>query len=418
MKKIFSRELLTKVIVEHQQRLQSLEVITRDVMLEKNGNYVFTGLRRAGKTYLLYQYIQSSVSVENQENLLYINFEDERLLGIDVSDLDLFLEVYYSLHTAKPLICLDEVHVVPGWQLFARRLADQNYRVMITGSNAGMLSNDIATTLGGRYFNKEVMPLSFREFLKFQGIEPSSAFAFSKERFEIKRMYSEYLTYGGFPELIKYTDKREYLSGVYQKLFYGDVIGRYQIANQHALKLLVKKLAESVNNETSVNRIKNLVKSTGVALGNNTLFDYLQHLHDAFLIMPVQNYYSKFSERESSKKYYFRDTGILNLFLMDQNTKLLENLVFLHLYRTGHEMYFLKRALEVDFYVPNTGLLVQSCWTLSNPETRKREIKALAGAMKEFSLSESWIITHDETDEIDIPQGKIKVIPAWRWLLL
>jgi predicted AAA+ superfamily ATPase len=212
-------------------------------------------------------------------------------------------------------------------------------------------------------------------------------------------------------------DKREFLSSVYQKLFYGDLIARYKVANAVTLKLMVKKLAESVNNETSVNRIKNLIKSTGVSIGSNTLFDYLNYLESSYLIAAISNYHSKFTEKETHKKYYFLDTGILGLFLTDQPTKLLENQIYIELRRRGETPCFLKRKTEVDFYIPEKQELIQVSYSISDPETAKREIKGLRDAMKELKITNSWIITYDESNEIIVDEGIIQVIPAWQWLL-
>jgi len=172
----------------------------------------------------------------------------------------LILDAYYELFELEPIIFLDEIQNVTHWQKFVRRLADDGRRVYVTGSNAEMLSHEIATTLGGRFINKEILPLSFQEYLSFKEVSVSSKSKYNSERYQIIKEYEEYLHFGGFPELIQMIDKREFLSSVYQKLFYGDLIARYKIASVVTLKLMVKKLAESVNNETSVNRIKNLIK--------------------------------------------------------------------------------------------------------------------------------------------------------------
>jgi predicted AAA+ superfamily ATPase len=307
---------------------------------------------------------------------------------------------------------------VPHWQKYVRRLADEGLRVYVTGSNAEMLSNEIATTLGGRYINLEILPLSFSEYLRFQGISFTKKMIYSKDRFVIIKEYNNYLHYGGFPELLKFENKREFLSSVYQKLFYGDIIARYKVSNVQVLKLLVKKIAESVNNETSVNRIKNLITSTGVSIGSNTLFEYLNYLESSYLIGTVSNFYSKFSEKETNKKYYFLDNGILGLFLNDQPTKLLENQVYIELRRKGYVTYFLKRTNEVDFYIPEKQWLIQVSYSIHNPETYQREIKRLVSAMKELNLLEGTIITYDEENTIHIDNFTIHVKPAWKWLLL
>ena len=410
------KELFKKIIINRQDWLKSLQIIKRDVSIENQANYAFTGLRRAGKSYFLYQIIQGNL-ITDYEQVLMINFEDERLMELKSNDLHLILEAYSELYDKKPVLFLDEIQNIPMWHKFVRRLTDDGLRVYVTGSNADMLSHEIATTLGGRFINQEILPLSFSEYLRFKNIEVSKKSKYSDERFPIKKAFGEYLQFGGFPELIQFDRKRDFLSSVYQKLFYGDLIARYNVTNSTVLKLLVKKLAESVNNETSVNRIKNLIKSTGATIGNNTLFDYLNYLELSFMIGSISNFHSKFSEKETNKKYYFLDNGILDLFLFDQDTKLLENLVYIELRRKGFKSYFLKRRTEIDFYVPEEELLIQVSYSINDKETAKREIKALSSAMKELNITEGYIITYDEESEIIIQEGTIHVIPAWQWML-
>lgn len=411
------KDFFKKIIIERQEWLKKIKLIKRDITIENEANYAFTGLRRAGKSYYLYQIIQEKFSKENYERLLLINFEDERLLELTHHDLQHILDAYFELFELEPIIFLDEIQNVPHWQKFVRRLADEGRRIYVTGSNAEMLSHEIATTLGGRFINKEILPLSFREYLSFKNIQVSSKSKYSSERYKIIKEYEEYLHFGGFPELLQMKDKREFLSSVYQKLFYGDLIARYKVSNVVTLKLMVKKLAESVNNETSINRIKNLIKSTGVSIGSNTLFDYLNYLASSFLIASITNFHSKFTEKETNKKYYFLDNGILGLFLTDQPTKLLENQIYIELRRRGDIPFFLKRKTEVDFYIAEKGMLIQVSYSINNPETAEREVKGLRAAMKEFGITNSWIITYDETKEIEVQEGIINVIPAWQWLL-
>lgn len=411
------KSVFKKIIIEKQEWITKIVLIERNITVEKNGNYVFIGLRRAGKSYFLYQIIQEQLKSHSIEQIVFINFEDERLLEITHNDLQLILEAYYELFDNEPIIFLDEIQNVVHWQKFVRRLTDEGKRVFVTGSNAQMLSQEIATTLGGRFINKEILPLSFQEYLEFREIKTSKKSMFSADRYKIIKEFETFLHFGGFPELIKIENKHDYLSSVYQKLFYGDLIARYNINNVLVLKLLVKKLAESVNNETSINRIKNLIKSTGVSIGNNTLFEYLNYLEESFFIATVTNYYHKFSEKETIKKYYFLDTGILGLFLTDQPTKLLENLVYIELRRRGEKVYFLKQSTEIDFYLPERQLLIQVSYSIAQQETEDREVFALKKAMKSLNISNALILTYNEKKEIQIDQETINVLPTWHWLL-
>ena len=411
------KDIFKKIIIEKQEWLKKINIVNREIDIENEANYAFTGLRRAGKSCFLYQIIKEKFNNDYFEQFLLINFEDERLLELTHHDLQSILDAYFELFELEPVIFLDEIQNVPHWQKFVRRLADEGKRIYITGSNAEMLSHEIATTLGGRFINKEILPLSFREYLSFKGIEVTSKVKYSSDRYKIVKEYEAFLYFGGFPELLQMNDKREFLSSVYQKLFYGDLIARYKVSNVVTLKLMVKKLAESVNNETSITRIKNLIKSTGVNIGSNTLFDYLSYLESSYLIASVSNFHTKFIEKETIKKYYFLDTGILGLFLTDQATKLLENQIYIELRRRGKNPYFLKRKTEVDFYIPEKGELIQVSYSISDPDTLEREVKGLRAAMKELEIKNALIITYDEEKEIEVQEGIIKVIPAWQWLL-
>lgn len=411
---------LKKIILENHEFILKQDLIIRNenLQLDSEANYVFCGIRRCGKSFLMYQQIQKVIKENRIKEFVYINFEDERFIGFNSSHFDLILESAKELYNNNFYLFFDEVQNIDHWEKFARRLADKGYRIFITGSNAKMLSKEIGTTLGGRYFIKELFPLSFTEFLDFNELQPENNFEFKEQRFEIKKHFENFLKYGGFPELFKYQNPKEYLSSIFMKVFYGDLIARNHIQNELILKLLIKKLAESVNNETSINRIKNLIVSTGIKLGSNTITDYLNYISEAYLIYPLQNFASNFTERETKKKYYFIDQGILNLFIIDQDSKLLENIVFLHLYKKHKDkMFYFKRKLEVDFYIPEQKLLIQVSYSLSNPETKKREINALIFAMKELNIQHSIIITYDENEEINIEEGQIKFIPVWKWLI-
>ena len=264
----------------------------------------------------------------------------------------------------------------------------------------------------------EVYPLSFSEFLAFNNIGVKPNFEFSDQRFVIKEQFEMYFSFGGFPELSKYQNPREYLSNVYMKVLYGDLIARNHIQNEQVLRMIIKKLAESVNDETSLNRIKNLIQSTGLKVGNNTIAEYLSYLQDAYLILPLNNFASSFTEREVKKKYYFIDPGILSLFITDQDSKLLENIVFLHLYKQyKDQLCYFKRKREVDFFIPDEQLIVQVSYSISGVETKQRELSALSEAMKELRIHNAVIITYDEEEIIELGNHLIQVIPVWKWLL-
>lgn len=414
------KEKLKKIIIENQQFINDLEIVDREIGIEYAANYVFTGPRRAGKTYLMYQVAKDLVAkrILKPEQILFVGFEDERLMEIKAKDLDEIPDAYFELYTLKPFFFLDEIQNISGWEKFVRRLADKNYQVYVTGSNANLLSSEIASTLGGRFRILEVQTLSFKEYLKFKDISIRPNFEFGKQKNQIVRYFSDFLLYGGFPELIKFSNKREYLSSIFQKVFYGDILLRYKIVNDRALRLLIKKIAESVNNETSYNRFCHLIQSTGIKCGTATIIEYVGYLEASYLITSVENHKAKFVQRESKKKYYFTDVGLLFLFLSDQVTKLFENLTFNELYKKyGKNILYYKHNAEVDFYIPDKKTLIQSSYNLSDIETRNRETEAIKKAMKYLDCKTAYILTNNEIDEIKIDNNIIKVMPLWKFSL-
>ena len=417
-----NRELIKQVIADGQAELPHFDVIKRDFSFEIFGNYVFVGIRRAGKSFLLYQRIQQLLAKGVKwDEMLYINFEDERLIGMTTADLNLILEIHWEMYGKKPTLFLDEIQNIAGWEKFARRLADTKHRVYITGSNAKMLSNDIQTTLGGRYIPVDVYPYHFKEFLSANGININQKnLTSTKGRAEILRQFNDYFFFGGFPEGAMLPAKRDYLTSVYQKIFLGDIATRHSIGNVFALKVLFKKIAESVRQPISFNRLANIISSTGAKIGTQTVINYIDYAKDAWLLTSIQNIASKMADKESNPKYYFVDNGILNLFLIDGSTALLENLVAVNLlrkYGRTDAVFFYNSNVEVDFYIPDEQLAIQACYSLADEETYKREVGALLQMKKHISVQKMLIITKDE-EKVIVENGvEISVTPAWKWLL-
>ncbi|MCL2329381.1 MAG: ATP-binding protein [Bacteroidetes bacterium] len=418
-----NKEILKEVIADNQIEISNYQVIERDFNYEEFGNYVFVGIRRAGKSFLIYQRIQQLLkSGTDWDEMLYVNFEDERLIGMKLEDLNLLLEVHLEMYDKKPTLFLDEIQNIDGWEKFARRLADSKYRVYITGSNAKMLSSEIQSTLGGRYIAVNVFPYDFPEFLNANNVNFDSKTLFStKGRAEVARKFNDYFYFGGFPEGATLPVKRNYLTSVYQKIFLGDIVARHSVDNTFALKLMFKKLAESVKTPISHSRLANIVSSAGSKIGTNTIIKYLDYAKDAWLVSPIQNMASKLVEKETNPKYYFTDNGILNLFLLDGNTALLENLVAITLLRKfGREdaVFFFNQNIEVDFYIPEIKTAIQVCYNLDKADgTFDREVGALQKIQKVLACENLLIITHEEEKTIEIDNNTIKVVPIWKWLL-
>lgn len=417
------REILKEVLLDNRNEVVKHQVIPRSFQFEEFGNYVFVGIRRAGKSFLLYQRIQELLhSGHTWNEMLYVNFEDERLIGMTAADLNLILEVHAEMSTDRSMLFLDEIQNIDGWDKFVRRLADNKYRAYVTGSNAKMLSQDVATTLGGRYITVHVYPYDFKEFLYANGVEVTENSLFATEsRAEIKRIFNDYFRSGGFPEGASLAAKRDYLTSVYQKIYLGDIAARHSIENTFALRILFRKLAESIKQPVSFTRITNIVASTGVKISKNTVINYMEYAKDACLLIPIQNIADKLVERETNPKYYFADNGILNLLLLDADTSLLENLVavtLLRRYGTDDAVFFYNRNVEVDFYLPDTGVAIQVCYTMNlSDETFQREVQALVKLNKVFECRQLLIITYDDEERIELEKCAIEVIPVWKWLL-
>lgn len=414
-----TKDLIKYLISYYQEFVSQISFEKREYELEANANYVFVGLRRAGKSYLIYQHIHHLMEQGHSiEEMLYFNFEDDRIDSITISDLDLIKTCYEEMYDHRPIFFLDEIQNIKGWEKFARRLADTGYRVYITGSNAKMLSSEIATTLGGRYLIKDIYPFSFSEYLLYKKIDLSDKNARFKFRTAITKEYEEYFRNGGLPETLQMADKRAWISSLFNKIFFGDLVTRHQVRNDFALRIMIRKLAESVKQPTSYNRIASIASTVGKKISVDTVIDYMGYLQESWLILPYENIAAKLIDKESNRKYYFIDNGILNLFLLDPATSLLENQVAVRLrQKYGSQVYFYNKNVEVDFVVYDEGIAIQVSYSLSDPETEKREVDALLKLNKVLPMRKLMIISKDEERDITVNDVTIQVIPVWKWLL-
>lgn len=421
--KVMKREIFRTIIAENQEIVMRIALNVRPFDFEPKGNYVFVGVRQAGKSYLLFQRIQQLISQGHSiEEIVYINFDDERIALMTADDFDLIIQAYQSMFNHKPIFFFDEIQNVEHWEKFARRLTNEKYQVYITGSNAKMLSRDIATTLGGRFWTQNVYPYSFNEYLNASGLVLEKNWQYGRRQVEIFKQFDEFFRFGGFPELIDVVSKRAWLNNIFSKIFFSDIVVRNGVRNESALRLTVSRLAESIKQPTSYNRLMRLVKSVGVPVTTATIIDFVRYMRESCMLFSLENFASKFVEKESVKKHYFVDNGLLNIFLTGPNimSSLLENLCAIHLYRKyGESLYYYNCNIEVDFYLPEQNVALQACYTLSDNETAKREIDAIEKLHSFRSLSRAYIITYDDDTEIKSKSGlMISVLPVWKWLLL
>lgn len=414
-----NRDILKQIIIDQKEMYLDNPLISRDYDLEDNVNYCFVGIRRTGKSYMMYQQIHNLMNDGiSSSQIVYVNFEDERLLEIGVDDLNTILEIgiEFSGSKGKPYLFLDEIQNVDGWEKFVRRVADMKYRINITGSNSKMLSKEIASTLGGRFMIVNVFPYSFKEYLSANHIENIMVDQIgTKKRADIVSQYEQYVTYGAFPELVDIKNKRPFLNNIYQTVYLQDIITRNKITNDFAVRLILKKIAESVAKALSFNRLTNIVKSTGISIGKQTVINYVGHMLDSYLIFSLQNYASK----KTSPKYYFMDTGLLGLMLLDCKTAQLENLVAVELIRRyGFDnVYFFENNIEVDFYVPSENLAIQvSMQVLGDVDTLKRETRAFVKLNDFIPNTKCLLITNSEETTLKCDDIEIDMIPAWKWL--
>lgn len=419
--------ILKQILQNSREEIEQYKIIHRDIQTDGFNCYIFVGVRRAGKSFLLYEKIQQLLSEGHTwDEILYLNFEDERLGSLDINDMDSILECHMEMGgVAKPALFLDEIQNIDGWEKFARRVSDSKYMVWITGSNAKMLSKEMMSTLGGRYIPIEIYPFSFAEYLRWAGIPyDEKSLLGTSARVNLKKAYEEYVKWGGLPESLGLSVKRNYISSVYQKIYLGDICTRNKISNPNLLRLLIKKIAEGVKQPVSYTRLSQVLSSVGGKISVPTTSSYICYSEDAWLLLRLHNISSSFSEKETNCKYYFVDNGILSILLVDPATTLMENLVALQLFRIyGHDqdnerVYFYNSNVEVDFYVPEDELAIQVSYSISRDiDTWEREVGALQKLPKALACKRRIILTYDEQQIIEDEYGKIEVIPCWKWML-
>ena len=422
------KQIIKAVIGEKQQQIGKTRLLQRSGLFDEHSNYVLVGVRRAGKSYTLYQDMQARLSAGTAkvEDFLFINFEDERLASMKSDELGLLLDAYWEMYDQKhPLIYLDEIQNIIGWEKFARRLTEAKYRVMITGSNAKMLSREIASTLGGSYIQRNIYPFSFKEYLDYYDIQLDKNWEFQPEkRLMVVRHFNEYFYRGGFAESFDKTDKREWLTSLYQKILMGDIVERNKIRNSRIFRLLARKLADSVMQPTSLKGFEHIIKSTGDNISPMVLKDYLEYMEDAYLIFSIPNLVSPLTEQQTIVKRYFADNGILSLFLMGGETKLLENIVAIQLNRHYHNtpdelrLFYYNKGVEIDFCIPEVNRAIQVSYSLDDLDTYKREVGGLVKFLKTYKQYQGMIVTWDTEQQIVEDGITIQAIPIWKWLVM
>jgi hypothetical protein len=424
------KELLQEIIKDFQDTTWS-EVKPRLLEIPLNSGKVVTlsGVRRSGKTFILRDIINKLKKKGiSPENILYFNFEDERIDNTTF-ELDLILQAYRELYPNKDLkdvyFFFDEIQIINNWEKFVRRI-DSNIssNIFITGSNSKLLSREIATTLGGRTITYEVYPLSFKEYLQFNNIKPDIVSSAGKAK--IISAMRKFLVNGGFPELINFSKevREKTLQQYFNVMLFTDLIERYEISQTAILKYFCKRLIGATAKEFSINKIYNEIKSQGYKIGKDALYQFQDNVEAIYLVSFLQKYSESVINSEfSQKKVYAIDTGLanaLNFKIQDDDGRILENLIYLELIKAGKEVYYYKDKGECDFIIQNNGEIISALQVTSslNDETvNKREIAGLIEVSKRFDLKKAQIISFEEKSTQKVGDLKIEIIPAYQYIL-
>ena len=268
-----------------------------------------------------------------------------------------------------------------------------------------------------------VFPYDFKEYLQADNTAFTSlSLSTTEGKSTVQRLFNEYMHFGGFPEGVCLASKRDCLTSVYQKIFLGDIALRHRIDNTFALRMIFRKMVESVKQPLSFTRLTNIIKTTGMKVSKNTIINYVNYAQEAFLILPVKNIADNLTERETNSKYYFIDNGIISLLALDVETSLLENMVAVELmrrYGTDEQVFFYNKTVEVDFYIPDQALAIQvSYHPHATPDTWKRETDALCKMASRLDCRRLLILTFEEENTVEVNGRRIEVIPVWKWMLM
>ena len=414
------KEILKRIIFEQQENSKRLvqNAIPRhleDEWLSTTEILIITGIRRCGKSVLLQQ-----MRDKLDEKDFFFNFDDERLVNFKLEDFATLQECFFELFGEQHTYYFDEIQNVAGWETFVRRLYNEGNKVVVTGSNARMLSRELGTHLTGRYISVEVYPFSFAEYLQLRQIEPSQKdFYLLSGRSMLLERFRDFLEKGGFPKYLQ-TESVRYLSSLYESIVFRDVMARNGLTNDKEIQELVFYLA---SNATKRVTYSSLGKTIGIR-HPETIKNYLEYIQQTYIIFQLLKYApSVKTQMLSPKKVYFIDNALVSRMGFNTTDNVgvkLENVVFIELKRRGYSLFYHADKKECDFLVREGGRITQAYQVMVKMEdekTRKREIEGLQEAMDAYQLSEGYIITMDEQEELVVDGKAIHVVPAWEWML-
>lgn len=427
--KIIIKEFHESVLPDLVRRHQKIDFSILHAPINKI--ITITGPRRAGKTCFLFQIMKTLMAKGAAiTDIIYVNFEDERILPMRTEDLQIIPDSYFELYGTQkhPFIFLDEIQNITNWDKFVRRLNEQGFQMFITGSNSRMLGREIATALRGRTITYEIFPFSFAEFLTTKGITGNKDMVYGNTRHRIRQQFDAYCFSGGYPELAfiqEETLKEKILQEYFNTIFYKDLVDRYNIKNSELLRQWLNTLMANVASLMSFKKIENDYKSRGIRLSRATLSTFARYVEDIYFGFFLEMYSESLRKRQvNPRKFYVIDQGLhnyLTLSFSQNRGRILENIVFLELRRRGYPTWYYKSksGQEVDFFLDKSGerMLIQVCRELSRLETFDREKRALLSGMKALGLTSGLILTQDEKKEEKINDYSLKIMPVWEWLL-
>lgn len=417
---MLTKELLRQIVTQQKNTVRLPEgTVKREILdsimgsLNDSRVLIITGIRRSGKSTLLKQMIQ------NVKDYCYVNFEDERFIDFKAQDFESLNEVLIEIYNNPKIYFFDEIQNIDKFELFVRRLQDQDKKVVITGSNSALLSRELGTRLTGRYKSFEVYPFSFKEFLSFNGTAYSrDDFYLAEKKVKLLKLFNDYFNLGGMPEYLKNKDI-EYIRTVYENIIYKDVIARYSIKKQKIVRELVNILLANISSLFTYNSIK---KPLGLS-NSITVKEYISYLCNSYLFFELQKFdFSMKRQLTAPKKSYVIDNAfsrIMGFNFSENKGRLLENMVFIELKRRGKEIYYYSNNSECDFVIKTLNKIssaIQVCYSLTK-ENREREISSLLEAMQKFKLKVGYILTYEQEEEIRKDKKTIKVLPVLKWLL-
>lgn len=367
-----------------------------------------TGIRRCGKSTFLRQIAEHYGSDFN-----YINFDDIRLTSFAESDYDILLTIF-SGSKSSSIFLFDEIQLAPGWERYLRRLHDQGYSIVITGSNSSLLSNELGSHLTGRYIRQELFPFSFNEYLDYNHFKWVRETTDSVS--QLMQLSEDYIFKGGFPEFLKHK-RRELLEYIYSDIIYRDIIARYGIKEQLAFRELALYLMSNPGMKISYGKLS---KQLGFR-SSTSVKEYISHMEDVYLLFQIHKFdWSLKRSLLAPRKVYPVDNGLSRAvaFRLSPNRgHLLETAVFNHLRRFGSPWYFADRK-ECDFVIENRNSgyqCIQSCWHLER-DNQDRELEGLQEAMNYFDSGSGTIVTYDQESTVKLPDGRTaRLVPFWRW---